>query len=203
MNGTDKEDETIPRLDSLSQFIIDSFDSVHFYLFHLFESGLRTLKADVDSEQKEDDEIEDEDADQNQSVDRAFLRRKKRLKSARNKLADYFQRHEGAENKFVISQLIGDKKETGNKTYFDQILDALSDVVDAEKRMRRYLMEHGFDSDAVRDDVERYPNPRNSNLFGVLDQDSMKKMSYFVNRRRSTFCCSLNSMHFLFLSVSL
>ena len=47
VNG--KEEQSIPRHDAFSQFIIDSFDSVHFYLFHLFDVGLRTLRADTES----------------------------------------------------------------------------------------------------------------------------------------------------------
>ena len=210
VNGTEKGDDFKPNDDAVSQFIVDSFDSVHFYLFHLFDIGLRTLRADIDSEQKEDDEIEDEDAAQSQCVDRAFLRRKKRLKAVRNELTEYLQRFQGEANKFVISGQTGERKQSGNKTYFDRFVEALIDSVDGGERVRRYLMEQHFDTDAIRGDVGRYPNAQNSNILGVLDDDDgakeeggrvreemKKKMGYFVNRRRRTFCCSLNSIYSL------
>ena len=149
VNGTKKDEDSIPRMDALSQFIIDSFDSVHFYLFHLYDVGLRTLRAEIDSEHKDDDEIEDEDAPQSQFVDRAFLRRKNKVKSIRNELRDYFQRFQGEENKFVISGKAGLRNETDKKTYIQRFIDC----VDGGRRLMRYLMEQGFDTEAINDDI--------------------------------------------------
>ena len=194
VNRSEKDRNATPCHDAFSHFIRDSFDSVHFYLFHLFDVGMRTLRSDIDSEQKDDDEIDDEDAVQSKWVDRAFLRRQKRLKAVRNELTDYFKRYEDQQNKFVISKQTGDQKEIKNQTYIDRFVDVLSDCAVGRQRMTRYLMEQDFDTESIKDDVERYPNAQSSNLFAVLDDDDdnewTKKLAYFVNRRRRTFCCS-------------
>lgn len=201
VKGTGKLDDSIPIDDALSQFIVDSFDSVHFYLFHLFDVGLRTQRVDIDSEQKGDDEIEDDDEAQSQCIDRAFLRRKRRQKAVRNELSEYFQRFQGGENKFVISGQNVIREDTGSNTYFDRLIDSLGDCINNGQQLRQYLMEHGFDTEAIRDDVDRYPNESNSNIFGVLDKKTSGKIAYFVNRRRRMSCCPLMFMYYLFHSV--
>ena len=192
VNGTEKEETRIPINDPLSNFIVNSFDSVHFYLFHLFDVGLRTFKADRHSQRRDDDEIESEDETR---FDRAFSEKKKKLKAVRHELNEYFKRYEGEENKFVISGQTGELKETGNTTYSDRFIATLTDSGDGRQRLKRYFIEHGFDTEAIRHDVGRYPNAQNSNIFGVVhehDDETGEKIAYFVNRRRRTFCCSLD-----------
>ena len=79
----------------------------------------------------------------------------------------------------------GDRTER-ERTYFDRFVDALTDSVDGGQRIKQYLVDGAFDSDAIRDDVGRYPDAQSSNLCGLAvdDEATTKKMAYFVNGRR-------------------
>ena len=83
-------------LDAKLTFYKETMDSLHFYLFHCFDAGLRTIKHD-------DDEIKGDDENKNnlQYFDAAFSRINKMI-SARKDATDSFNRFKTQNTKFRI-----------------------------------------------------------------------------------------------------
>ena len=186
-----------------SAFYTNCFDSVHHYLFHLFDLGLRTLRADREFQQRRNDVFEDEE-DNVRYIDNAFSKRKHRMKSIRREYADFFGRCSGDNNKFTIHghAAISDSLEK-DKTYFDRFIRALPHSNTAAIRVTGYLLENAFDSDAVKQDIDRYPNLQNSNLCAFVDDDAaIDRMDLFVNKRRCMWLESAVSLCFCTLKSS-
>ena len=179
-----RENERIAK-DGISTFYADCFDSVHHYLFHLFDLGLRTLKTETEIEQQVDN-VSDDEGDRFRYVDRVFSRKQQRMKSIRKELKDLFTRCNDGDNKFIIqgrSESLIESKD--DQTYSDRFLNGLSLFDDVSIRLEQYLKDNAFDSDAVKQDIDRYPNAQNSNICTLVDEDAaIERIGLFVNKRR-------------------
>ena len=91
--------------DAVYTFYQDTFDSIHFYLMHLFDTGLRSIESENDT--KQEDRIT------------AFENRKQEIYAKRAKLSTFFEKFEAQkDNKFSIktqsmSNTQNYKKQTG------------------------------------------------------------------------------------------
>ena len=191
----DHDEKTDNEQDEISRFYAQCLDSMHYYLFHLYELGQRTPSTDDIAFAEMADDIDANAQTVSAFIDNALLWKSQRLRYARKQHPDCFQRVDGGRNKFVIPGQIwnGDIDNSDNdtleiQTYFDRFVTALSDVAHPIKRiqkLKRYLYENAFDSDAIRGDVERYCDSRNSNLCAVANEAAIEKqIGYFVNQRR-------------------
>ena len=106
--------------DPLYAFYRNIFDSMHFYLFHSFETGLRSFS---NLEQYEDTELSTA-----QCFVIEFARKTKMIQNTREKLAEFFQRFESDNNKYLLptSTKKKEKKTEGmtsrlcNHSYFNR-----------------------------------------------------------------------------------
>ena len=159
-----QDNETIAN-SGISNFYTLCFDSIHYRLFHLFELGLRTMNTDNANDAKGGNRIYDE----SHYIDRALRRKRHRMDSIRS--ISFFERYNDDNNKFTIqrSSERSDELEE-DKTYSDRFLYVIADSVDAVARLRRYLVDHAFDSDAIKGDIGRYPSIQNSIQFVCFRQ---------------------------------
>ena len=93
-----------------------------------------------------------------------------------------------------LSTLLGKYKSTRN--------EVIADSVDAVARLRRYLVDHTFDSDAIKGDIGRYPIIENSNLCALINDSAVtERMRLFVNKRRRIYLhCTVSLRFFGFKS---
>ena len=92
------------KIEPLSSLHIQIWDSVHYYLCHLFDVGLREL-----SEYKADNDHNNVDSKSNDKwgiTDKSMNRRGKEMKRRRAKLGRFFGRFDNTNNKFTIQSVI-------------------------------------------------------------------------------------------------
>lgn len=157
---------------AISRFYVSTFDSVHCYLHHLYALGLRSFESDDDVESEEDKDAEDLSL----CVDRALFERKQKIDSVRKDLADCFGRFCAENNKFTIYGKGGNFDDEA-QTESDRLLAALSE--NDALRLKQYLDDEKYDSDALQNDVERYGHAQNSNICKLVET-----VSFLVNKRR-------------------
>ena len=144
-------------LDPKLDFFKQTMDSLHFYLFHCFDAGLRTKKMDefVDDEMKDDDDNDD------QYFDAAFDRINKMILEKRN-ITKTFRRFQTNNTKFSI--ITGDNQQKldnidGSTTCLDEIwkyllsIDVKNIYVD---KLKYFVRDQEFESDSIEYDVVSY-----------------------------------------------
>lgn len=176
----------------LSNFLGDCFDAIHYYLFHLYDVRLRTSRTD--SETDDADAQATEDAAK--YIDRSFWLKKRTLKSAQKEFPKFFAPFNMERNKFTIYGRNGSSTER-QATYSEQFVNVMAkstESVDGTNRIRQYLMVQGFDTEAIKEDVGRYPDSRSSNIYALSKDDkSMKAVTYFVNKHQCMVWFSFSS----------
>ena len=188
-----QDDESITS-GRISNFYTQCFDSTHYRLFHLFELGLRTMSADREIEMKSDHNV----GDNVKYIDRALSRKRQRMNSIRRKYSSLFEGRTGNCNKFSIHGYAASAVESKRDiTYSDRFRHSIADSVDAVAGLNRYLLDHAFDSDAIKEDIGRYPNAQNSNLCALANDSAVtERMGLFVNKRRRMLFESALSLRF-------
>ena len=93
------------KIEAISSLHIQIWDSVHYYLVHLFEVGLRDRKYEKsdEDEKKEDDNDND---DKWGITDNSMNKRGKEIEITRKKLKRFFARFTKESNKFTIKSVI-------------------------------------------------------------------------------------------------
>eukprot|EP01084_Bolivina_argentea_P232021 391145_1 len=135
--------------DSALHFYKQTMDSLHFYLLHLFDTGLRTRNVVGNDEMKRDDEY----------FDASFSRMHKTI-SERQRTTKSFERFkQGNNSKFNISTncITTVHKDTGGATYLDKMFAYLLErKVDQPTlvNLQQFLNAQEYDSEAVSGDLD-------------------------------------------------
>eukprot|EP01084_Bolivina_argentea_P298068 513586_1 len=81
-HDNDKTDKEEKGLEPKLTFYKNTMDSLHFFLFHLYHTGMRTIKTNDDINDNDNDKIDDEMKDDNDKeyFDKVFYRLNKQIK---------------------------------------------------------------------------------------------------------------------------
>ena len=144
-------------------FYNELYDRVHFYIFHLFDVGLRVEQGQWSIEQK-DAEYEQDDGQQRVYVDREFAAQRNQIVSKKKNSG--VQDLDIVGNKFVLQAL---QKQQG-LTVTDAVITRLAEneTTGTEKveRFQAFLDKNAVDSDAMEMDLE---DLEDSNLNQIIN----------------------------------
>lgn len=153
--------------DSRLSFFCELFDSIHEWLFHLFQSGMRVRQNVIMPESVSIDKNQDEFVDNDRFRDDAFARIKKEIQTVREQefVSDY-RFNQGSENSKYelnvttttavenIDEVEGKEEET--MTFTDSLLRYLKESEISEdiiNKVAAFLLEEHFDTESLMDDL--------------------------------------------------
>eukprot|EP01084_Bolivina_argentea_P170121 294799_1 len=148
-NKNNKQNRNQDDDQSLLNFFIEITDSLHFYLLHLEDMGLRTFKSYSDDKKINNDE-------KMSLIDYQFEMMSKKIKEQRQKYG-YFDRFNSSKFNINISHRTTFKnkheKETPYlQTMFDELLR--NNELNAEiEKFKSFLVDHEYDTDAIQEDM--------------------------------------------------
>ena len=181
--------------DAVYNFYENEMDRVHFYIFHLFDVGMRVNTKSLILSEDEDDEKKVGSV--GVTVDKLFAAKRELIKMRRTECKVPFDRFDEEYNKFTMQS--GHKQQ--GMTAMDAIFDRLSEKQNVRKeilqQIHQFLVENGFDSDAIQLDLE---NMTVSNLCTFIQNPSITEtMRDFIE----SVNCTFSALLFVVLSVSL
>ena len=166
-DGADKSQkmDTKNEIDGKFRFYKNTVDSLHFYIFHLYDLGMRIKDNEYNDEQDEND-------DDMKEVDKSikyelYFKRVRRMISDRSQIGLEFDRFQSNHNKFNIS---GDNNKSESKsdgksqdTFMDTLLTKIEDYdyeimyipTKTMKKFKMYLLTEEYDSEAIFLDIEQ------------------------------------------------
>ena len=152
-------------------FWMDYLDSVHFYVLHAFDFGLRMKIEDVDCKAKNNDEqVASEDVTDACFVDVAFQRLQDKIHAKRAKLHRFFGRAETAQNKFKFSTSESITEAARRITFFCFLRRRLAHEKEDIHLLFDYLLAQHFDTEALSVDMS---DPSQSNVAKLVGPKMM------------------------------
>ena len=176
------------KLDPILTFFKETFDSLHFYLLHLFECGMRTKK-----EIKENKENDDQYADDDEFVDKMFLRIHQNI-NQRKHLTKIFNRFKN--NKKFNININKQQDNKNNITFMDRLYQYLySNIYHKEKvnKFKKYIINQEYDSDALLNDIDfdddDDDNKHIGNIYKYLNDEKQIKnaIKHFIKTIKSMY----------------
>jgi len=150
-------------LDPVLSFYKETMDSLHFYLFHCFDAGLRTKKPDNNNDEEE--------AKGDRYFDAEF-NRIHRIVSEKRDITKRFNRFKTNNAKFSIITAPDNNDDDGNSTTFlDEIYKYLSAVgvkKNAIKNLRYFVSDEQYETESIEYDVLNGHDDENNN--GNIEQ---------------------------------
>ena len=147
-----------------------TMDSLHYYLFHLTETGMRPAHASM-IQSNIDPQEEKENPSSSQHFDSSFQRVCNAINRCRDK-TNRFTRITG--NKFNIS--VVESEVTGDDTFLDAVYSEIAPI-DSDHSVflvREIIEANGYDTDSLDLDFQMFMNDKKSNLSQLL-HDHMDK----------------------------
>eukprot|EP01084_Bolivina_argentea_P318559 552471_1 len=176
-----KENE--PEIQEKLSFYVDLLESMHYWLFHLFHTGMRTKKnIFIETDNKtNDNEEENKYENEQKHFDIEFAKMRKYIVKQREALNIDIERSDEQNNKFkigTVSNVTNNNKMTG----MQRIFKVLQQNKISNKNINSFavsLMDEEYDTDAVFDDADD-DDPKNSNLFHIVDVECAHIVSQYV-----------------------
>ena len=173
-------------------YCAELLDATHYWLFHLFQVGMRTKGKTVESGVDDDDKQIDDDY-----IDHEFKRIKDSIDQARG-TANIGRDRSGVEgNKFQLN-LANTHDDTNTDQHATTFIDTLLQSMKAEKAplsrdlFKNYVQSQEYDSDAVVDDLIDYA--AGSNILDAVDDANFSRFLVdFIAEFKSLV--SLHSVH--------
>ena len=167
-NGKDENNENA--LDPILRFYQQSMDTLHFYVHHLYECGLRVIQ----NEEKE--EKQDEEKGDKEYFDIAFSRGIKAINERKHITAN-FNRFKN-DNKYNLN--VPQQTDTKHTTFIDELFEYLKNNKVAGlhiERFKKFVEEQEFDQESIEYDVEyKYEN---------IEAYQIRQYFHF----KQNFCC--------------
>ena len=179
-NNNNNENDKKNKNDKLLNFYVTTLDSLHFYLLHLFESGLRVKRGENKEKEEEEEEQGEEDI-----FDFEFSRIYKEI-SKRRSTRKSFDRFK-SNSKFTIST---SKQEiiSTSTLILDQLFNRLKAIKNISKetisRLKKYIEEQEFDTEALEMDIDIKPNGNIKNH--LKNQPTINSICNFFETIKST-----------------
>ena len=178
----------------------DCFDSLHHFIFHLFDSGFRFLNND---ENIEIDDYKDNDFDKINDIyyDKEFAKRIKTISNSRDATQRFDRISANSANKFCIKNdndnyehIEQEHIEYDMDTYLDSIFAHLYDEnrdIRTIAKLRKFLLDEEFDTICVDLDLSSN-DPKLSNISFIMDDKVFIDMIISrLNDTRSMFHLSM------------
>ena len=157
-------------------FYKNIMDSLHFYLFHLYHSGLRVTKHDEEEEIKDDNDDTNTD---DEHFDKIFYRLNKQIEE-RKHLTKSFERFKSNKNNKFNLAVNNNNETTGDTTSLDALYDYLSKQkhIPAEvmNKLKDFVNSEEFDTESLRIDLHYYDNVANF----IQSNECIGNMNYFI-----------------------
>eukprot|EP01084_Bolivina_argentea_P203120 346963_1 len=164
--------------DPIFRFYQNTLDSVHYYIFHLFDLGLRTLTNDYCNQQMNSTQQQDLST----CFDTAFSSKKKNIHNKKKHLRQFFKRFQTEYNKFTIQTDLNIKEDNNvcDKTFLDTFYNEINSIW-----LRSYLLQEEYDSDALEEDlVENNFNETSNICLHMKDKKLNKQICRYVKTHR-------------------
>ena len=196
--------DAMQREESLNKDIDDTkvifyqnlFDAMHNFLFHLFQTGMRVKRNIIQSNDNDDDMKNKE------HIDGAFDKITRHIWNKRDKLDLNSNRFSDENNKKFKLNIEKNKQNEINqgivekRTLIDVLFDDIkkADIVTAAKqnKLREYLMEEAFDSDAIEEDL--MTRKQGSNIINNINDKNSIFSQFMVD-----YIEELKSMYFIYV----
>eukprot|EP01084_Bolivina_argentea_P054605 100134_1 len=185
-------------------FFKQTMDSLHFYLFHLFECGLREKKLDLNNDDINSEERKDDDY-----FDAEFSRLHKSM-NERKHITASFSRFK-TNHKFTIKTSVDDindnkEYETGDDeaTFMDEMYKYLRQVAvnqDSIAELKAFIDSEEFDSESIQYDAS---NDRGNIENCINDKkciESMKKFAKSTQMRSESFSIGIRFYYWPYYKV--
>ena len=151
------------RKDHKSHFYCDIFDSIHNWLMHMYETGMRIKKSVID---KDDDTLQNSDEkgkDQQANIDKHFAKISNHVRNKREKLrirSDRFRDDDKGNNKFKLKvtnkQSATDQQCEEGNTFIDIMLEEIEKAkleIQVRDKLIAFIKQELFDTDALNEDL--------------------------------------------------
>ena len=184
----DNDNNNIPTsIDGTLDLYAHTLDSLHFYLFHLFDIGFRSHQVD------EEDQKNDHNNQHSQYFDASFSSIYDKIKRISTKTRR-FRRLTNIANKYTITMSAPDFNEvfdTPGDTYLDLLLRDLCHDFDYNvpgtgltQKLKQFILNEEYDTDSVEMDAKMV----NGNISMHLQNEYFSEaITYIYDRDRSTF----------------
>eukprot|EP01084_Bolivina_argentea_P007290 13696_1 len=167
-------------MDSTVNFYRNVMDTLHFFLFHLSDSGLRTNDIDYDKKHQ------DKENSVNLYFDTAFAKMSDII-GQRKHLTKSFERFKvGTNDKYNI-QVDDNKSSDNDTTYLDAMYKYLSFTgIESHtiKKLKALVTEHEYDSDSIQVAIET------GNVFDDIDEKQSADMQSAFSVMKFAFACT-------------
>eukprot|EP01084_Bolivina_argentea_P211248 359363_1 len=157
-NVAERKITTNDELDTLLDFYRQTMDSLHFYLFHLYECGLRTSTINI-TEKKENDTKKHQ-----QYVDKEFAEMMKTISETRNVTKSFDRFSTQNNHKYKIDLNEECIEDDNGDTVLDQSYLFLKNYGVSQRdvqKLAQFIISEEFDSEAVEYDVDMVSNIAN------------------------------------------
>ena len=185
----------INKIDPKFVFYREILDSMHYYLWHLFEVGMRINSKDL-VETDQENEIEG-----TQHMDKRFATIADHVRNKRTKRRDSTRfGDDNTNNKFKLN--VTDKKHDNSSndakaTFLDILCDGMTKTqIDDEicKRFTEYVKDQHFDTDAMNEDVMEHQTGSNV-ISEIGDQKFAKYIIDAIEDHNSMHSVDESSLH--------
>jgi len=196
--NNNNDNTSISEDDSHLNIYCDTLDSLHVYLIHSHEMGMRIITKQQQDDHDDDITFEEEKKDENDWYDPEFARYQNIISSKRKK-TNRFKRIGGG-NKFKIQ--IGheshhneedDKIENEDNedgiTYLDAVIIHLKKQTVKQEvilKLIKYLQSEQYETDSIDLDLSLTVNGGNIAKYMINDEECLKHMTNMFNKSRSS-----------------
>ena len=200
-NDNDHDDKKQNQNDKLLNFYVTTIDSLHFYLLHLFDSGMR-IKRPKNEKKQQEEEMEEERHD-SEKFDIEFSKMCQQIKQRRS-IRKSFDRFK-SDQKFTIST---SKQQTSTSTFIlDDLFKHLSSIKTVSEasvsRLFKYIKDHQYDTESVEIDVNAKSDGYIANH--LKNEEIMKEIMNFFKTLKSMYgrfgiclrCCFVYSLSYI------
>eukprot|EP01083_Nonionella_stella_P101748 288722_1 len=156
-----KESDHENTLDPLLNLAKQRFDSLHFYFFHLFECGLRSMCKDDDDEIKGDDEV---NTDRYKCLDDDFSDLITRINETRANTEGFRRLKNNTKFNLAVNSSTNQDREL---IFLDHMMQNLLATVSVQEDILfvyKYLMDAQYDTDTIQYDISN----ENGNICGHI-----------------------------------
>ena len=135
------------------KFYCEVFDSIHHWLYHLFQTGMRTKKSILSD--SDDDIMEN---NQSEYVDQQFRRIRENIVASREKLDIDTDRFNDENNKFTmkVEQQNYFEDDSDGKTFIDTLFEnfrVMNIDQEIQQKLEIFLQNERYDTDALIEDI--------------------------------------------------
>ena len=186
-NNKDQNNNSTTSCNPNLKFFFNLFDLMHFYLYHLYETGHRVKMDDIEI----DDNEKDNTSNYHDVADKAFSRLKAQIMQ-RNQVTSSFTRFSRKTNtKYTMN--VNDHEHDDGETFVDNLCDSILKM-NAQKNhnynndiieLNNFIKENDYDSDALQEEFKIINDDNDGIICGHIQNEKFKQaifktLSYFL-----------------------